>query len=483
MISILNLLLLIVFIYLIKSNYKKYIKFTNNDLKGPFPLPIIGNLHNLGEKPHITCEQLVKKYGKIYRLYFGDCYTVVVSDIDIIKELFLNNHESLKERPLTPSFKHCSDDEHGILLSSKRWDRNREMLQKVMKKINIKELYKMIYDQVEDMVLSFKSFENSGEALPVRLVATRFTLSTMFKYIFNEKVSYNEDINTGVVSMFAEWLEFVFDMVGVGHVGDYIEILKPFYSLYLKQFEHYVPIGRDFVYQRYIKHVKKLESLNEESNCLLDLLIREYNTDDSEDARDIVANCLDMLVAGTDTPSKTLEWTILNLVNHQDIQENVYQEIKRVVGDRDKVKLGDRPSTPYFNSVCKEVIRIHSIVPFGVPRIINKDLMLKGFYIPKGSQVVINYRALNHDKKYFQNPEDFDPQRFIDGDSAAYLPFSLGKRNCIGRELASSIIYLFLSNLLLNYKISSIDNKPLEINENFGINIKPNSFKIVLNKR
>lgn len=128
-------------------------------------------------------------------------------------------------------------------------------------------------------------------------------------------------------------------------------------------------------------------------------------------------------------------------------------------------------------------MRITPITPYGIPRVVGKDLIIKGHFIPKGSHVVINYRALNHDESIYKNPNQFNPNRFLDNNIESFIPFSIGNRNCVGQQIANHELFLFVSNFILNYKITPITNEPIDTTENFGINIRPNSFKINVYKR
>ncbi|KAN0000036.1 hypothetical protein ACTFIZ_008501 [Dictyostelium cf. discoideum] len=485
--NIINIFIILLIFYLFKSNYKKYIKKNKFEVNGPFPLPIIGNLHQITNKPHIKCHELVKQYGDIFRVYLGDTKTIMVSDYKIIEELFIKNHNSFLERPITPSFSHCSDNQNGLLLSNEKWVKNREMVQKAMKKGNVKNVYEFLNKQINDLIQSVKPFSDSGEPLNFRLFATRFTLSTMMTYIFNEPISYNENLENGTVSKFCTRLENIFVLADVGHIGDYIDFLKPIYSLFLNLTDSNVPLARDYVYKKFYEHLKTIDNEKEENYDLLHAFIKEIGVKDKESVKSVVSNSLDLLVAGTDTAAKGIEWIVLRIANNQDVQEIIYKELKSVVNGcnrvEDRIYLTDRSSTPYLNATIKESMRITPITPYGIPRVVGKDLIIKGHFFPKGSHVVINYRALNHNESVYKNPNQFNPNRFLDNNIESFIPYSIGNRNCVGQQIANHELFLFVSNFILNYKITPITNEPIDTTENFGINIRPNSFKINVHKR
>ncbi|KAN0043148.1 hypothetical protein ACTA71_010786 [Dictyostelium dimigraforme] len=479
---IITLLIIIIF-YLIKSNYKKYIKKSEFQVNGPFPLPIIGNLHQITNKPHLKCQELVKQYGDIYRMYFGDDLVILVSDFDIIRELFIKNHDSFFERPVTPTFSHCSDGQNGVLLSNEKWDSNRIMAQRALKG-NVKTVYNFLNEQIDDLIESVKPFAENGKPLNFRLYATRFTLSTMMKYVFNESISYEENLENGTTSKLCDCLESIFILASIGHLGDHVNFLKPIYSLYLKVKEPNVRLARDLVYEKFYQHLKTIDYENEGKYDLLHSFIKEVGVNDKESVRSIVSNSLDLFVAGIDTAAKAIEWIILRIANHQDIQELIYKELKGLVGeDRERILLSDRSSTPFLNATIKESMRITPITPFGVPRVTSKDFTIKGHFIPKGSNVVINYRALNYNQSIYKNPDEFNPNRFIGNSIDSFIPFSIGKRDCLGQQMANNELFLFVSNFILNFKITPTTIHPIDTTEIFGVNIKPNPFKINICKR
>lgn len=115
-----------------------------------------------------------------------------------------------------------------------------------------------------------------------------------------------------------------------------------------------------------------------------------------------------------------------------------------------------------------------------------------GYDIPKGTTVLINYWALHHDPKQWPDPTKFDPSRYLDGNGklestkpASWLPFSAGRRNCLGETLAKPEILLMCANLLQRFDIRLPEGvKPhLEHNlKGFGIEL-PMDYKIVVKER
>ncbi|NXN94172.1 CP2J2 protein, partial [Rhinopomastus cyanomelas] len=109
----------------------------------------------------------------------------------------------------------------------------------------------------------------------------------------------------------------------------------------------------------------------------------------------------------------------------------------------------------YTNAVIHEVQRIGNIIPFNVPRMAVKDTTVDGFFIPKGTIMLANLSSVMFDKNEWETPNTFNPEHFLkDGKfqkREAFMPFSLGKRACLGELLARAELFLFFTALLQKF--------------------------------
>ncbi|KAH0624274.1 hypothetical protein JD844_007962 [Phrynosoma platyrhinos] len=108
------------------------------------------------------------------------------------------------------------------------------------------------------------------------------------------------------------------------------------------------------------------------------------NDPDSTYNDDNLAQCiLDFLMAGTETTSTVLQWALLLMAVHPDIQDKVYKEMENVLGTSQSICYQDRKKMPYTNAVIHEIIRIKYVFPIGIPRRSVKDVVMHGYTIPK----------------------------------------------------------------------------------------------------
>ncbi|KAN0041399.1 hypothetical protein ACTFIV_003938 [Dictyostelium citrinum] len=500
MIMLIKVFVLLLVVYILHNCYKKYKKIDKNELKGPTPIPILGNLHQLSSTlPHRDLSKMTKVYGDIFRIWFADLYTVVISDPILIRKMYVENHESFRDRPRIPSMKYGTYYHGTVASMGDDWHHNRGIVSAAMRKSNIKHIYELINDQVDVLMSTMKKYEKRSEPFEPRYYMTKFTMSAMFKYIFNEDIGEDEDIHTGEIQKLMGPMHQVMDDFGTGSLFDVLEITQPFYLKWLELTEKNYKLLLKFFNIRYQQH---LETIKPESpRDLLDILINEYGTKTNDDYLNIASSVLDFFFAGTDTSSTTLEYLFLLMANYPEIQEKVHQEIKSYLKQngqgRDKVELNDRQSLPYVVAVIKETLRFRPVTPFGVPRsCVNEITIDDKYFIPKGAQVIINYPSILKNEKYFKNPNEFDPSRFLPqttnasneeslfNSNLAFIPFSIGPRNCVGMQFAQDELFLAFANIALHFTIKSVDGKQIDDTESYGVTLKPkNRFKVLLEKR
>lgn len=106
-----------------------------------------------------------------------------------------------------------------------------------------------------------------------------------------------------------------------------------------------------------------------------------------------------------------------------------------------------------------EVLRCSSIVPVGVSHCCIEDTIISGYKIPKGTVVNANVYQIHHDPDVWGDPETFRPERFLNPDGScmqrheSFMPFSVGRRVCMGENLARDTLFLFTTTLLQNFHI------------------------------
>ncbi|PNI35074.1 CYP2W1 isoform 5, partial [Pan troglodytes] len=171
----------------------------------------------------------------------------------------------------------------------------------------------------------------------------------------------------------------------------------------------------------------------------VDALIQQGQGDDPEGLfaeANAVACTLDMVMAGTETTSATLQWAALLMGRHPDVQGRVQEELDRVLGPGRTPRLEDQQALPYTSAVLHEVQRFITLLPH-VPRCTAADTQLGGFLLPKGTPVIPLLTSVLLDETQWQTPGQFNPGHFLDANGhfvkrEAFLPFSAGSEGGCG---------------------------------------------------
>ncbi|ESK83389.1 o-methylsterigmatocystin oxidoreductase [Moniliophthora roreri MCA 2997] len=162
-----------------------------------------------------------------------------------------------------------------------------------------------------------------------------------------------------------------------------------------------------------------------------------------------------LYVAGYDTSMTALEWLIVAMLTFPDVQRRIHEEIDTVIGQTRIPTLADMENLPYMRAVVKEVLRWRPPVPIGVFHASLEDDVYEGYHIPKGSWIIANILAMNHDSEtYGQDPDVFRPERFLNEDGThkvspadtkdeGHYSFGFGRRICPGRHVASNALLSF----------------------------------------
>ncbi|KAF2077251.1 hypothetical protein CYY_001440 [Polysphondylium violaceum] len=486
-----NILYYLFYIFLVYIFYKYFQKFKNygpKSLKGPIPLPFFGNLLSLAPAPHVPLIKYHQQYGPVFRVWMGDTYTVVLNDVDIIKQIYVKNFQSSNAHPDTPSFHFYSDGYQGLVLSCEHdWKEKRDIVAKSLAKTKIKHLYSLLDNQVGNLIDAMGFHVESGLPFAPRKNIQRFIMNSMLRFIMDKEIPYDHQLVDGQEKSKMEGLlhhcDEVFADLGAGKLGDYIDILKPLLALYIKKSNKSLKKIIDIIHEEYIDHQNTFtEQHKTNPRDFLDVLIGEYLDDDKTNIQSIIFICFDIILAGTDTTSGTLEWCVLYLANYPEYQEMAYKELSSLIGKERKAQLSDRTSTPFLNAFIKESSRIKPVGAFGIPRMATQDIELQDYFIPKGAQILINYCGIARNPKYFKDAYEFNPHRFINSNQD-FSMYGYGSRNCVGQLFANDHIYLALSNIILKYKISPTNGKKIDDSDVFGLTILPKEFNINLEER
>ncbi|KAI9076677.1 hypothetical protein K1719_041442 [Acacia pycnantha] len=426
---------------------------------GPSPLPVIGNLLELGDKPHKSLAKLAKTYGPIISLRLGQ----FLSDRTVPDAMKAANHDeySLSFLPVSPHWrslrKLCNNQLFGHKVLEASQDMRRNKLQQLLQEL--------------------EQCSVAGQAVDIGKAAFKTTLNLLSNTIFSVDLIQS----TGTAGELRE-MAGIMKELGTPNVVDDFPVLKKFDPQGVRRrttihFSKMLDVFQDLVSRR-----KKLRenagSLT--NNDILDVLLSEENREVMQGKR-IKHLSLDLFAAGTDTSTSTLEWGMAELLRNPRAMSKAKAELEETIGTGKPVEESDIARLPYLQAVLKETFRLHPPAPFLLPRKAEKDVELGGYIIPKGAQILVNVWAIGRDASIWENPEEFMPERFmgseidVKGRNFELIPFGAGRRLCPGYPLAIRMLFLMLGTLVncFDWQLAGgMKAEEMDMNDKFGITLE-----------
>ncbi|KAF9623861.1 hypothetical protein IFM89_005446 [Coptis chinensis] len=186
----------------------------------------------------------------------------------------------------------------------------------------------------------------------------------------------------------------------------------------------------------------------------------------------------DVMFGGTTTVALAIEWTMTELMKNPEDLMRVQRELSEVVGQDRRVQESDLDELTYLKCVIKETLRLHPPIPLLLHET-SEDAEVVGYYIPARTRVVINSWAIGRDKTAWDDPEAFNPSRFLNkgaagfkGNNFEFIPFGSGRRSCPGMNLGHYAVQLAVAHLLhcFSWELpNGMKPSDLDVNDLFGL--------------
>ncbi|XP_020973352.1 cytochrome P450 71A1 [Arachis ipaensis] len=453
--TILGFISIFLLLKLTRRNYKP----NNNKNLPPSPpkLPFIGNLHQFGTLPHRSFHELSKKHGPLMFLQLGQTPAIVVSSVEVAEEIIKKHDVAFSNKPQTTSGKiilyGCSDVVFAPY--GEEWRQKRKIC--VLELLSLKRVKSFKYireEEVMELVDIIRARKGFSINISELIIATSNNIVS--RCVLGQKYD-NPDGN----SSFGELGRKMMRELAAFSVGDFFPLLGwlDFLTGQIQEFKatfHALDCFYDKVLEEHRRMIKK--GNDDDKKDFVDLLLQVQEDGVHHDFHlsndNLKAILMDVFAGGGDTTSTLLEWTFAELIKNPKIMKKVQEEVRNVVGYKQKIDENDVNKMEYMKCVMKEILRLHPPAPLLIPRETLSDVKLKGYDIPSKTKVYLNAWTIQRDPEIWNNPEEFIPERFeksqIDfmGQHLELIPFGFGRRGCAGISFAIASTEHILANLL-----------------------------------
>ncbi|XP_022090899.1 cytochrome P450 2J6-like [Acanthaster planci] len=454
---------------------------------GPWGWPLIGSLPTLAMAPgdpHEIFQRMAQRYGPVFTLNILGQRLVLVHGYEAIREAF--QHPSLSDRPELHLVTQMLNGSEGIAAASGEiWKEQRKLALNVFKNFGVgkSSFEDQIATEAEHMMNEMHKLE--GKAFnPDKLFMTAVS-DIIAVVVFGKRFEYDDPEFQRILASIHRNLE----LIGAGAAMQFLPITKYLGFLpSMQEMRKNIQLVVNFTKNIIDRHLKEFDS--DDKRDFMDMYISEMkerekqNTNTVLSVDNLISVINDLFVAGTETTATTLRWGLLYMILHPDVQERVQREIDAVVGRNRLPRMSHRSELPYTEAVLLELQRIGNIVPLGVPHRASENTTFQGYTIPKDTFIVANHWALHRDPKLFPEPEKFSPERFLNADGEAVkpeelIPFSTGRRVCLGEQLAKMELFIFFTYLLHQFTFKKPQGSPpINLKGHLGITLAPVPFEV-----
>ncbi|KAL0558845.1 hypothetical protein IC582_003427 [Cucumis melo] len=448
---------------------------------GPKPWPIVGCLPTMLTNKSPTYQwihSVMKQFNtEIACIRLGNTYVIPVTSPELALE-FLRTHDSvfssrssisntvdiLSRGYLTTAFSSMGD----------QWKKMRRILASEI--LSPTMLHRMLEQRIAEAdtllhyIFSITSENGGGAVINVRSITQHYCGNIIRTMLFNRRYYGKGREDGGPTSEEEEHNQALLTIlrhINAFSISDFMPCLKPFdldgHEKIMKNALNAVRKYDEPIIDERVQQWKKDKKI--EVKDILDILIsrKDDNGNSLLSIDEIKAQITELQIATIDNPSNAVEWAMAELINQPEVLKKVVDELDNVVGKERLVQEYDIPKLKYLTACLRESFRLHPFSPFNVPHVPTFDIVVNGYLIPKGSEVLLSRLGLGRNPRIWKDPIKFNPERHLKDNTVElglsepnlrFITFSRGRRGCVGSSLGTNITVMLFARLLQGFSWS-----------------------------
>ncbi|XP_007189201.2 cytochrome P450 2D14 isoform X2 [Balaenoptera acutorostrata] len=432
---------------------------------GPMPLPGLGNLLQVNfQDPLLSFSQLRRRFGDVFSLQQVWTPVVVLNGLAAVREALVYRSQDTSDRPSATVYEHLGygPRSEGVILAryGKAWREQRRFSLSTLRNFGLgkKSLEQWVTEEASCLCAAFA--DQAGRPFSPNALLNKAVSNVIASLTFGSRFEYNDLRILKLLDILEDGLK--------EEVLEAIPVLLRIPGLAAKVF----PAQRAFMalIDELVTEHRMTRDRAQPPRDLTDAFLDEVekakgNPESSFNDENLRLVVSDLFSAGMITTSTTLAWALLLMILHPDVQRCVQQEIDEVIGQVRPPEMADQALMPFTMAVIHEVQRFGDIIPLGLPHMTSRDIEVQGFLIPKGTTLITNLSSVLKDETIWKKPFHFHPEHFLDAQGRfikqeAFIPFSAGRRSCLGEPLARMELFLFFTSLLQHFSFSVPAGQP-----------------------
>lgn len=401
------------------------------------------NTRRILNNPVAFLGDLAKNYGPVVRMNIAGRKYSILQEPDLIKHVLSDHHKNYSKFGITKILRVFFGE--GLVTSNgAQWIKKRRIIQPAFHKKRINHILDIINEETTNFIQTLKDVP-SGSQINMSEEMLKLNVAIVNKALF----STNDDkemqsmilILKNLTDFATNWMKSIIKIPLNWPSASNIE--------FHKNCKEYDDIIYGMIQKRRIYREKHQEH---PYNDLLDMLFNDVpsNSDSQSVNKQLRDDITTMFMAGHDTTAQTLTWILYEISKNKEINDKIHQEVSTLLTE-ESLSLEDLSKVEYINKVIKEGMRCYPSISAIQRRPIKKD-EFKGIKIKKSARLLINIYGMHHHPKYWNQPQEFNPERFTEKAESlrqpfVYLPFGGGPRRCIGSNFATMVMQVVLGQL------------------------------------
>ncbi|XP_066288756.1 cytochrome P450 2U1-like [Branchiostoma lanceolatum] len=455
-----------------------YLQRPRNLPPGPRGWPLVGNLPILAKSSFApaTLTELSKQYGDVMTIWTGGVPAIVLTGYEIIRTALVKRAEDFSSRKIPPAVADIrgdgttKDTAKGVLMAAygPHWKHQRKFALMTLRDFGVgkRSLEGKVTEEANALVQEVLS--QNGQPFDLKITMQNAVSNIICSLVFGDRFEYGDPDFLRLIRLLNTVVEVKLTL------RDLLVTIQPVFRHLLftgasggKQIKMFQAL-QEFCGEQIEKH-----RLNFDPNDIRDFidafLIEQQRAQDQQARENFTDKQLqevliDLFIAGTETTATTTRWALLYMMVNPEIQEKVHQEIDSVLGQTPP-SYAQRSLLPYTTATLAEVQRIKPISPLSVPHAASRDTTLNGYNIPQEARILINLWSVHMDPQLFPEPNQFQPERFLDQDGnfvnhKALIPFGIGHRVCLGEQLAKMELFMLFVSLMQRFTFHLPEGAP-----------------------